>query len=330
MTKNILNQFKLLIFLMLDIFCLIFIFSGCTNTSKIDPEIEKIQLEINFDRFDLKFASIHDNEFSNFKKKYNYLFPSKFPDSVWLNRKNDTIQSMLQNEVNKVFPNLDKFEKEAESIYKHLIYNFPSIKIPKFLTLINNVDYQSKLIFADSIILISLDTFLGSTNKIYDGIPDYIKNDMDKSRFGSILVDKIASSIVHPPKNRFFLDRIIYKGKILLLKDFIIPLSNDGVKIGYSEKQLNWAMDNEEYIWKYFIRNELLFKTDDNLIDRFISPAPFSKFYLEIDNESPGKIGQWIGWQILRSFRKKNPSLSITEILKLSSEELFKEANYKP
>ena len=57
-----------------------------------------------------------------------------------------------------------------------------------------------------------------------------------------------------------------------------------------------------------FVRNELLFKTDNNLIDRFISPAPFSKFYLEIDNESPGKIGQWIGWQILRSFRKKNPS----------------------
>tara|TARA_B100000963_G_scaffold326201_1_gene313065 strand:+ start:11486 stop:12433 length:948 start_codon:yes stop_codon:yes gene_type:complete len=315
---------------MLDIFCLIFIFSGCSDNSKIDPEIEKIQLEINFDRFDLKFASIHKNDFSNFKKKYNYLFPSKFPDSVWLNRKNDTIQSMLQNEVNEIFPNLNKLEKETESIYKHLIYNFPSIKIPKFLTLINNVDYQSKIIFADSIILISLDTFLGSTNKIYDGIPDYIKNDMDKSRFGSILVDKIASSIVEPPKNRFFLDRIIYKGKILLLKDFIIPLSNDGLKIGYSEKQLNWAMENEEYIWKYFVRNELLFKTDDNLIDRFISPAPFSKFYLEIDNESPGKIGQWIGWQILRSFRKKNPSLSITEILKLSSEELFKEANYKP
>ena len=75
------------------------------------------------------------------------------------------------------------------------------------------------------------------------------------------------------------------------------------------------------------MRNELLFKTDDNLIDRFISPAPFSKFYLEIDNESPGKIGQWIGWQILRSFRKKYPSLKISDILNLPSEELFKNLN---
>ena len=325
-----LNHFKLLVFLILNIFCLIFIFLGCSNSKKIDPEIEKIPLEIKFDRFDLKFASIEKKEFQNFKKKYNYLFPSQFSDSVWLKRKNDTIQIMLQNEVNKIFPTLRNIEKEAENIFKHLIYNFPSIKVPKFLTLINNVDYQNKVIFSDTIVLISLDTFLGSKNKIYIGIPNYIKSDMDKNRFGSILVDKIASSMIKLPSSRFFLDRIIYKGKILLLKDFVIPLSSDEIKIGYSNEQLNWAKQNEEYIWKYFIENELLFKTDDDLIDRFIIPAPFSKFYLEIDNESPGKIGQWIGWQILRSFRKKNPTLKISEILKLSYEEIFKEANYKP
>ena len=325
-----LNHFKLLVFLILNIFCLIFIFLGCSNSKKINPEIEKIPLEIKFDRFDLKFASIEKEEFQNFKKKYNYLFPSQFSDSVWLKRKNDTIQIMLQNEVNKIFPTLSNIEKEAENIFKHLIYNFPSIKVPKFLTLINNVDYQNKVIFSDTIVLISLDTFLGSKNKIYIGIPNYIKSDMDKNRFGSILVDKIASSIIKSPSSRYFLDRIIYNGKILLLKDFVIPLSSDEIKIGYSNEQLNWAKQNEEYIWKYFIENELLFQTDDDLIDRFIIPAPFSKFYLEIDNESPGKIGQWIGWQILRSFRKKNPTLKISEILKLSYEEIFKEANYKP
>ncbi len=325
-----LNQYKLLIFLMLKIFCLIFIFLGCSNNKKSNLKIEKIPLEIKFDRFDLKFASVNSKRFQNLKKNYNFLFPSQFPDSVWMKRKDDSIQIMLQNEVNKVFPNLDKLEKESENIYKHLIFNFPSIKVPKFLTLINNVDYQSKVIFTDTIILISLDTFLGSTNKIYNGIPNYIKSDMDKSRFGSILVDKIASSIIEAPINRFFLDRIIYKGKILLLKDFIIPLSSDETKIGYNKEQINWAMQNEEYVWKYFIGNELLFKTDDDLIDRFIIPAPFSKFYLEIDNESPGKIGQWIGWQILRSFRKKNPSIKISDILNMSSEELFKKANYKP
>ena len=162
-----LNHFKLLVFLILNIFCLILIFLGCSDNKKINSEIEKIPLKIKFDRFDLKFASIEKEEFQNFKKKYNYLFPSQFSDSVWLKRKNDTIQIMLQNEVNKIFPTLRNIEKEAENIFKHLIYNFPSIKVPKFLTLINNVDYQNKVIFSDTIVLISLDTFLGSKNKIY-------------------------------------------------------------------------------------------------------------------------------------------------------------------
>ena len=163
-----LNHFKLLVFLILNIFCLIFIFLGCSDNKKINSEIEKIPLEIKFDRFDLKFASIEKEEFQNFKKKYNYLFPSQFSDSVWLKRKNDTIQIMLQNEVNKIFPTLSNIEKEAENIFKHLTYNFPSIKVPKFLTLINNVDYQNKVIFSDTIVLISLDTFLGSKNMIYN------------------------------------------------------------------------------------------------------------------------------------------------------------------
>ena len=325
-----LTQYKLLKFLMLNVFCLILISIGCSDNKKIDAEIEKIPLEIKFDRFDLKFASIDEKEFKIFKNKYYYLFPTQFSDSVWIKRKNDTIQIMLQNEVKKNFPTLKNIEKESERIYKYLTYNFPSIKVPKFLTLINNVDYQNQIIFTDTIVLISLDTFLGSANKIYQGIPDYIKRDMDKSRFGSILVDKIANSIIKPPVSRFFLDRIIYKGKILLLKDLIIPLSSDEIKIGYNEEEISWAKQNEEYIWKYFIGNELLYRTDDDLIDRFISPAPFSKFYLEIDNESPGKIGQWIGWQILRSFREKNPLLTIPDILNLSSEEIFKDANYKP
>jgi hypothetical protein len=35
-----------------------------------------------------------------------------------------------------------------------------------------------------------------------------------------------------------------------------------------------------------------------------MTPAPFSKFYLEIDNDSPGRIGAWIGWQMVRSYMK--------------------------
>ena len=58
-------------------------------------------------------------------------------------------------------------------------------------------------------------------------------------------------------------------------------------------------------IWNYFVSKELLYSTDSELIKRFISPAPFSKFYLNIDVDSPGQIGQWIGLQIVKAFKRK-------------------------
>ena len=68
-------------------------------------------------------------------------------------------------------------------------------------------------------------------------------------------------------------------------------------------------------MWRYFIENEIFYSDDPKLIPRFINPAPFSKFYLEIDNESPGRVGAWIGWQIVRSYMKNN-EVSFADLLK--------------
>ena len=82
-------------------------------------------------------------------------------------------------------------------------------------------------------------------------------------------------------------------------------------------------------MWQYFIENELLYKTQSSLFLRFIEPAPFSKFYLEIDNESPARIGVWLGWQIVKSFMQNN-DVSLQKLLTIDSEDLFKKSSYKP
>jgi len=87
---------------------------------------------------------------------------------------------------------------------------------------------------------------------------------------------------------------------------------------------------NEQAIWRNFIENEYLYSTDTKLASRFLDPAPFSKFGLElIDNESPGRVGRYVGWQIVRRFMEKNP-VTIEQMLNLSGEEIFKKSTYKP
>ena len=72
----------------------------------------------------------------------------------------------------------------------------------------------------------------------------------------------------------------------MYLQDLLLPHEPATVKIAYSEEELNWVKENELYIWQYFIEEQLLYKTDPKLVQRFLEPAPFSKFYLQLDNES--------------------------------------------
>jgi uncharacterized protein YjaZ len=122
---------------------------------------------------------------------------------------------------------------------------------------------------------------------------------------------------------------MIYYGRELYLKDLLIPGVSDEKKIGYTEEEMEWARANEEQIWRYFIERELLYSTDNQLGPRFLEPAPFSKFRLELDNESPGRIGRYIGWEIVRAFMDRH-DLSLQQLLELPADEVFRRSNYKP
>ena len=317
-------KFKLFIIL-----TVVFFIIQCKKNN-VEDEINSIPISINFDRFDKKFYNIDSFKLNDLKKEYSYLFPEKFDDIVWVNRRKDSLQLILKNAIEKKIENFDFIEDEINYLFKHVKYYFPKTSIPKIVTLINNVDYQSKIIYLDSLVLISLDTYLGKNHYIYNGIPNYIKYDMDISFLSSHIADKFLDRKINYPNERTFLSQMLYYGKKLYLKEKLLPTKNDTILIGYSKKDFTWAKENEIYIWKYFIEKELLYNTDSKLTRRFLDPSPFSKFYLEIDNQSPGKIGRWIGWQIVRSFMKKNPEVKIEDLIFKSSQELFIKSGYKP
>ena len=122
---------------------------------------------------------------------------------------------------------------------------------------------------------------------------------------------------------------MIYFGKLLYFKDAVLPNKTDTEKIGYTQLELDWSRANESEIWRNFVENELLYSTNAKLPGRFINPAPFSKFYLELDNESPGRIGQYIGWQIVRAYMKNN-DVSLSKMLITNADDIFKQSKFKP
>ena len=83
-------------------------------------------------------------------------------------------------------------------------------------------------------------------------------------------------------------------------------------------------------MWSNLVENKLLFDSNPKNEMRFIRPAPFSKFYLEIDNQTPGRVGQWLGWQIVRSYMENNDDVTLQELLAMDAKTIFEKSKYKP
>ena len=302
---------------------------GCGDGDKVSSEVEKIPVELKVSRFDREFAAAEPLDIPVLKKAYPYLFPARYADSIWIAKLQDTVQIELLNEVVGTFPDFSETEQDLTLLFKHIKYYFPNYSIPHTVTVTSDVDYNNRIILTDSLLLIGLDNYLGADHKFYKGFPKYIAEDLDRKYIVSDVAAAFAKQVVPKPRQRNFLSRMIYFGKELYLKDRLMPTAPEAVKINYSEEQLAWAKANEQQIWRNFIEQEYLYSTENKLSQRFLDVAPFSKFGLELDNESPGRIGRFMGWQIVRAFMEKNDT-NLDQLLRLSAEDIFKRSNYKP
>ena len=70
-------------------------------------------------------------------------------------------------------------------------------------------------------------------------------------------------------------------------------ITNDDKDFIKSADIKEWVKENELYIWQYFVERQVLYQTEVEWVQRFLEPAPFSKFYMQQDNNSPGKVGAW-------------------------------------
>lgn len=308
---------------------MLLVFISCKNGSKKNVDVSNISVNFSVDRFEQQFYNTNSETLPVLKAKYPYLFPGQNPDSVWLNKISNNKELALYKQAQQIFGDFSEQKEQLSDLFKHIKYYDSKFKEPRVITLITNIDYQSSIIYADSLLFISLDLFLGKNNKAYADFPKYISQKFDKYYLPVAVAEAISKHYYFPSKQRMFLEELIAQGKQQFLIDCYLPKVSDSLKIGYSAQKYNWVIDNEAQIWKYFIENNMLYSTDADLYKRFISEAPFSKFYLDLDKQSPGRIGVWFGWQIVKSYYNNN-HVTLPKLMQLDAETIFKNSKYKP
>ena len=313
-------------YLFLVVFCL-FILS-CDKKNKVESAVTAIPLEVKVERFDKIFFETPPQDLEKVKKQFPFFFPPGNDNSVWLSKMQDPLWRELYTEVQKKYGDFEPVKLELETLFKHIKYYFPKTKTPKVITIISEMDYKNKAIYADSLVVISLELYLGKNHKFYQ-FPNYLKQNFEERQIAPDVVSSFSAGKIPRVLDKDLLSQMIYSGKQLYLKDLLLPDYTDAEKMGYTPEQITWCQENESYMWRYFIEKEMLYSNDQKLISRFINPAPFSKFYLEIDNESPGQVGAWIGWQMVRSYMINN-DVPLVDLLKTNAKEIFVKSKYKP
>ena len=71
-----------------------------------------------------------------------------------------------------------------------------------------------------------------------------------------------------------------------------------------------------------------LFKTESLVISSYLNDGPFT---LEVSQDSPGRLGIWLGWRIVESFMEHNENVSLQELMaEPDAQKILEESYYKP
>lgn len=299
---------------------------------KVELSPEKVELKF----FDLSKAFFDlNNSLESLQADYPFFFDDETSNEDWEAQRRDSLELGIFASVQKTFEN-QNYKNELETVFAYYKHYFPTEIIPEIYTYssgLQNTDFPILFGRREGMLFIALDGFLGENSDWYkmERKYPYMTKTMNPQDLTPKVVQAIGREIVpFDPRQQTFIDLIIDEGKKMILADALLPSTSDELKIGYTHEELEWAKANEGQIWNYFIEQNLIFDTDKSNRERFLDPSPYSKFLNEIETDSPGRIGVWIGWQICKKYMDENSEVSLKEFLQSNTQQIFKESKYKP
>lgn len=277
---------------------------------RYEQELEKLPAELSME----EWMDLH-SRFPDFSDLFtSQIIRIGFPDEdgnteglrTFLN---DTMITSVYRLTERQFTEFDPIRKELVNAFKRYRYHFPQKPLPDVYTCISG--FNESAFVAEGLIGISLDKYLGDNIPYYSmlGLPRYKQRKMVPVMIPSDAVYVWAlGEFEMDPKASTLLDHMIHQGKIMYFMKAMLPLTNDTLITGFTEKQLKWCSDNEAQMWTYLIEKDMLYSTKQMDIVRYMNDGPQTNGF---PAESPARTGAWLGWQIVKQYMKKHPDTKL-------------------
>ena len=330
----------------LSVIMLMGLLCGCGNKHQYIPkDIEAVEVEIV--RFDnAQLAVRPDSVKQDIEQLYaNYeLFMPIFVEGIlglqtedtaylcemYAQFLTDTVMGFAQTNTTaqELFANVDSLQEALNTGFSRLHFLYPEWEIPILYLFVSG--FNSSVMYYENIMGVGVDMYLGSDYPYYNQVVyDYQKQTMRKACVaGDVLSMYLAYNIPYNSKYNRLLEQMIFRGKQLFLLAQLLPNEPVWEVIGYSKEQWDWCEQYEQAIWNRIMQKRDLFKTESNVLSSYMNDGPFTA---EVTQDSPGRLGVWVGWRIVDSYMRNNKDVTLRELMNENdAQKILEQSYYKP
>lgn len=236
--------------------------------------------------------------------------------------------SSVQTAIDSVLGDMAAQEETFTAAFERLKVLFPDSLTPRIIVFNSGFNYG--IVPTDSVLGIGAEWFIGKEHPVVgylapEAFPQYVKDRM----MPEMLVPSAVKGwlLVHYTRDVVDADvltNLVEAGKVMALLDAVLPEVRPELKFAFSAEQLAWCEANEQAIWKSIV--EKLFSKDNADVGRLMNDGPFTN---GLPRESPGHIGEWIGYRMVKAYLEANPKVTFQQLFAMDDARAILK-QYKP
>ena len=324
------------------VFFLVFFFISACSSNKCDISSYKlIEKEISVNNYiDSIKNTNNQSAFIQFlHKNSKTLYPffdvketdiidrEKYIGEIYSNLIDNIYYDSLYNDVMSTFYNIEKIIDEIN--YAFYLYNKNSNEklVPDINILVSGFFHDIEVDKQN--ITIGIEYFLNKNNKFKPSdLPSYVLDRYTPEYLSSTVLSTFLSQFnIYDQNDQSMINEMIAFGKLYYIISEILPCVNKNIILGYNIEDYNRIQENEAFIYSFFIQNELLFNQKREIKKKYLDERPRT---FEISSQIPGRIGRWLGYQIVSSFMVSSKYNYEELLLESDYSKIFYNSNYKP
>lgn len=309
--------------------------AACTGRTPGTPRLEQEWAPAAFGRSDAFYAEADalERRYPGFGRTYlELLLQVPLTDTASCTQRavrfsEDAFVNELYAAVGEAYPDFEKESRQLDHAFSAFEKAFPSLTRPVTVTAVSLLG--ESVMTGGNVLAVALDKYLGADAPLYReaGYAAYQKRAMQRA---CLVPDAMRAWLytAFPHHPQHVLDAMIYEGKVAWTVSRLCPSAADTLLFGFSAEQLEWCRDYRHAVWDAVVSGNLLYETDETLIRRLMSPAPYTA---RLSADAPGRTLCWMGLDIIRSYVRHHPRTTPDELFGLNdSQAILHEARYNP